>query len=213
MKGQSYAQVRKKLKRKIKSASNKHKKMIKWADEKTNASEQVTLERKHNLMTQTKSAVDMEYNAMEAIVLAQFMKEIDNQGFSFIQQYFLDKGLRKFGDRGHAAAYKEVKQLNNRDTFKPLAIGEMTPQEKRKAMEALLFLAEKQDGTIKGRQVYNGKPTQEWLSKEDAASPTVSLESIMLLAAIDAYKKRDNMTVDIPNAFIQMPLEQSDGNK
>ena len=35
----------------------------------------------------------------------------------------------------------------------------------------------------------------------------------MLLAAIDAHKKRDNMTVDIPNAFIQTPLEQSDGNK
>ena len=155
----------------------------------------------------------MEYNATEAMVLAQFMKEIDEQGFSFIQQYFLDKGLKKFGNRGHAAAYKEVRQLNNRDTFKPLAIREMTPQEKRKAMEALLFLAEKQNGTIKGRQVYNGKPTQEWLSKEDAASPTVSLESIMLLAAIDAHKKRDNMTVDIPNAFIQMPLEQSDGNK
>ena len=52
--------------------------MIKWADEETNASEQVALERKHNLMTQTKSTVDMEYNATEAMVLAQFMKEIDN---------------------------------------------------------------------------------------------------------------------------------------
>ena len=78
MKGQSYAQVRKKLKRKIKSASNKRKKVIKWADEETNASEQMALERKHNLMTQTKSAVDMEYNTTEAMVLAQFMKEIDN---------------------------------------------------------------------------------------------------------------------------------------
>ena len=46
MKGQSYAQVRKKLKRKIKSASNKRKKVIKWANEETNASEQVPLERK-----------------------------------------------------------------------------------------------------------------------------------------------------------------------
>jgi hypothetical protein len=28
--------------------------------------------------------------------------------------------------------------------------------------------------------VYNGKPTQEWLSQEGAASPTAALESIMI---------------------------------
>ena len=66
------------MKRKIKSASNKRKKVIKWVDEETNTSEQVMLERKHNLMTQTKSTVDMKYNATEAMVLVQFMKEIDN---------------------------------------------------------------------------------------------------------------------------------------
>jgi hypothetical protein len=35
---------------------------------------------------------------------------------------------------------------------------------------ALMFLTEKRDKSVKGRMVYNGKPTREWLSQEDAAS-------------------------------------------
>ncbi|MGC9211833.1 MAG: hypothetical protein ACP5FU_06765 [Nitrososphaeria archaeon] len=69
-----------------------------------------------------------------------------------------------------------------------------------------MFLTEKRDKSIKGRMVYNGKPTREWLSREDAASPTVALESIMLTAIVDAKEKRDIMTADVPNAFIQAQM-------
>ena len=58
--------------------------------------------------------------------------------------------------------------------------------------------------------VYNGKPTREWLSREDNASPTVALESIMLTAIVDAKEKRDVMTADIPNAFIQAQMPNLD---
>ena len=73
-------------------------------------------------------------------------------------------------------------------------------------MEALMFLTEKRDGRIKGRMVYNGKPTREWLSRDDAASPTAALESIMLTAVIDAHEERDVMCADVPNAFIQASM-------
>jgi hypothetical protein len=66
-----------------------------------------------------------------------------------------------------------------------------------------MFLGEKRDGTVKGRMVYNGKPARTWLSREDSASPTAALKSIMLTAVIDAHKERGVMTWDIPNAFIQ----------
>ena len=66
-------------------------------------------------------------------------------------------------------------------------------------------------GIIKGHMVYNGKPTREWLNKQASASPTVTLESIMLTGVIDAHEKKDIMTVNIPNAFIQTPLPQVDG--
>jgi hypothetical protein len=86
----------------------------------------------------------------------------------------------------------------------------MTISERQKAVEALMFLTEKRDGTVKGRMVYNGKPTREWLSREDSASPTVSLESILLTAVIDEKEERDIMTVDVPNAFIQTALPQGE---
>ena len=58
--------------------------------------------------------------------------------------------------------------------------------------------------------VYNGKPTREWLSREDAASPTALQESIFLIAVVDAKEERNVMSVDIPNAFIQAKLEEED---
>ena len=134
------------------------------------------------------------------------------EGASFAQQYLLNKGLKIFGQKGRDASKKEMDQLHRTSCFTPKSIAKMTQIERRKAQQALMFLGEKRCGTVKGRMVYNGKPTREWLSREDSASPTAALESIMLTAVIDAHEERDVMTCDIPNAFIQalMP-EVKDG--
>jgi hypothetical protein len=84
----------------------------------------------------------------------------------------------------------------------------MSPIERRKAQQALMFLTEKRDQSIQGRMVYNGKPTREWLTREDSASPTAALESIILMAVIDATKRRDGMTCYITNAFIQAEMPE-----
>ena len=86
----------------------------------------------------------------------------------------------------------------------------MTKEERRKAQVALMFLTEKRDGSIKAREVYNGKPTRQWFQREDSASPTASLESLILLGVIDVRERRDVMCVDIPNAFIQADFANSD---
>ena len=75
-------------------------------------------------------------------------------------------------------------------------------------MISLMLLTEKKHGDIKGRQVYNGKPTRDWVSKEDKASPTVATEALLLTAMIDSIENRDVMSADIPNAFIQAKLER-----
>jgi hypothetical protein len=77
-----------------------------------------------------------------------------------------------------------------------------------------IFLIEKRDGRVKGRLVYNGKPTREWVSKDDAASPTASLEGILLTSILDVKENRDVMSADIPNAFIQANLpDVQDGDE
>ena len=61
--------------------------------------------------------------------------------------------------------------------------------------------------------VYNGKPTREWLLREDSASLNVSLESIKLIAIIDTCEDRDIMTADITSDPIQCPLNTKKGEK
>jgi hypothetical protein len=40
----------------------------------------------------------------------------------------------------------------------------MKHSKRKKAQMALMFLTEKRDKSLKGRMVYNRKPTREWLS-------------------------------------------------
>ncbi len=77
------------------------------------------------------------------------------QGASFAQQHILQKGLKKYGDRGSAAATKELDQLHQQNCFTPIDVAALSPEEKRKAMEALMFLSEIQDKSVKGRMLYN----------------------------------------------------------
>ena len=46
------------------------------------------------------------------------------------------------------------------------------------------------------------------INKEDAASLTVAMESVLLTATIDAAEERDVATIDISNAFVQTRLEK-----
>jgi hypothetical protein len=47
------------------------------------------------------------------------------------------------------------------------------------------------------------------MERDDAASPTARMtESILITATIDAKQKHDVMTADIPNAFVQMDVDE-----
>ena len=173
------------------------------------------LEHCHNLMTKEvithgKGTNTIEYTADIAGVAARYIHDMNEmammQGVSLGQQYILQKGLKVFGERGKEAGRKEIGQLHDRQCFNPILVSELSEKEKKKALEALMFLTEKRDGSVKGRMVANGKPTRDWHTREEAASPTASLESIFLTAAIDAKEGRDVMTADIPNAFIQASI-------
>ena len=75
-------------------------------------------------------------------------------------------------------------------------------------MESLVFLTEKRDGTVKARACANGSTQRSYTNKEETASPTAATESILITGVIEAKQKRDVITLDIPNAFVQTPLPQ-----
>ena len=80
-------------------------------------------------------------------------------------------------------------------------------------MESLIFLTMKCDGRIKARMCANGSVQREWMNREEASSPTAITESILMTATIEAEEGRDVATVDIPNAFIQTPVETEGTDK
>jgi len=158
-----------------------------------------------HLLTQAEDAVEYKYE--NAQVGAKYMTELNNQFFQFMNTYNLKQGIEQFGKKGYEAAMKELKQLNEREVFRPISIQTMTQQEKRRAMDSLIFLVEKRDGRIKARTCANGSTQRSYIEKEDATSPTVLTEAILITAAIEADQQRDIMTVDIPNAFVQTEIK------
>ena len=159
-----------------------------------------------------------EYSAETARVVAKvmcFMHEAlhvdttmskDTNMHQHVQTYSLAKGIKQFGERGRAAAHKEMKQLHDREVFAPIHVHELTAQERKRAMESLIFLVQKQDDSIKARTCANGSTQREYTERDESASPTATTESILLTATIDAKQGRDVVTADIPNAFVQTPI-------
>jgi len=127
----------------------------------------------------------------------------------FVQTYSLKKGLRKFGKRGESSALKEMKQLDDREVYYPIRIEDLTDQERKRAMESLIFMVEKRDGTLKSRFCANGSTQRAYMEREESASPTVMTESILITGCIEAKQRRDVMTCDIPNAFVQTDMNKT----
>ena len=101
----------------------------------------------------------------------------------------LGKGLNEFVHEGPPTVTSELDHMHRRRCFKVVAVAELTRLERARAQEGLMLLTRKRSGKVKGRLAYNGKPTRDWISKEDKSSPTVTNESLMLTCAIDAYEK------------------------
>jgi hypothetical protein len=125
-------------------------------------------------------------------------------------QLSLKAGLNQWGDKAKAAVHSEMHQLHFRDTFEPLHYKELNDKERSSILESHMFLKEKRDGKIKGRTVAGGNKQRDFISKEDASSPTVATEAVLLTCIVDAEEGRDVAVVDIPNAFIQTKVENID---
>jgi hypothetical protein len=71
-----------------------------------------------------------------------------------------------------------------------------------------MFLKEKRTGIIKGGGCADRRKQQSLITKENASSPTVSLESLLLTCVIDAMERRYAATADIPGAFMHADMDE-----
>jgi hypothetical protein len=123
-------------------------------------------------------------------------------------KYSLKRGLKKFKVKAEEAVSKELMQLHMKDTFEPQDVKTLTGDQKKSALESLMFLKEKRDGKIKGRTCADGRKQREGSTKSDATSPTVALESVLITATIDAFERRDVAIVDVPGVFLTADMDK-----
>ena len=60
---------------------------------------------------------------------------------------------------------------------------------------------------LKGRSCVDRRPQQSYISKEEAASPTTALESLLITLLIDAWEERDVATADVVRAYLNAYME------
>ena len=92
-----------------------------------------------------------EYAKEEARVIAKIMEHLETKVNNIeertytqlAQTYSLQAVLKKFKDKGKEATMGEMKQLDDRNVYYPIKVEELTPKERKRAMESLLFVVEK----------------------------------------------------------------------
>ena len=111
-------------------------------------------------------------------------------------------GIRKHGEEAVTAKLKEFGQLEHMKTFKPRHKRELTKEQLSKATRIITVIKEKRSGILKGRSCVDGRPQRAYISKEEAASPTTSLDSLLITLLIDAWEERDVATADVVEAYL-----------
>ena len=84
-----------------------------------------------------------------AMVMSQIQAKVAAKGVSLGQQYIFRKGLKVFGEKGKEAANKELDQLHKQTCFQSVDISSLSPEEKHKSVEALMFLTENMMAQLK----------------------------------------------------------------
>ena len=102
----------------------------------------------------------------------------------------------------------EMRQMHDKSVLAPVHPNDITCQEKLGALSSIIFMKQKRCGKIKVRYCADGRPQRKLYEKDEATSPTVKTESVILTAVQDAVEKRDVAIVDIPGAFLNAYLDE-----
>jgi hypothetical protein len=124
-----------------------------------------------------------------------------------MSQVNVKEGIKRFGEAGVSAVVKELKQLHDWKVMEPVPHNSLTNEQKSEALNYLMFLKQKRDGTIKGRGCADGRKQRNKITKMEASSLTVAMESALLSCTIDEMESRDVGIVDVPGAFMHAKNE------
>ena len=132
----------------------------------------------------------------------------DTVGICFTQMS-AGKGIKLHGAKAVAAMFKEYKQLDDLEVLGRINPDLLTPEQKRNALRAVNLIKIKRCGKVKGRTCADGSPQRKFIPREEATSPTLSMEALMGLLLINAYEGRDVAIFDVPGAYLHAKIPDS----
>ena len=88
--------------------------------------------------------------------------------------------IKKHGQRAIAAMFKEYVQLKDIQVTGFIRYDDLTAEQKRRALRAINLIKEKRNGVLKGRTVADGRGQRGYVTKEEAASPALGLDTFIL---------------------------------
>lgn len=72
-------------------------------------------------------------------------------------QHSMKRGIKVFGNAGIDAVLKELQQLHNCKVLEPKDVLALSQSDKKAALQYLMFLKKKRNGTIKGQGSADGR--------------------------------------------------------
>jgi len=108
------------------------------------------------------------------------------------------------------SATAEMQQIHWRNLFDPKHYHELTPKQKSRVVESFQFFKEKSDGRLKDQLVLGGNVQRDYITKDEASSPTAYTEAVIITCIIEAKENRDVATLDCPNAFCNVVITDED---
>ena len=70
-------------------------------------------------------------------------------GIVLIENFNMKKGVDIFGDRSKTAVMKELQKIHDMNTYKPMDMYTLTFQERKDALDSLIFIIEERNGETK----------------------------------------------------------------
>lgn len=101
-----------------------------------------------------------------------------------------------------------MKQLDKKRVFQPLRALILTKEQKHYALRLMTTVTKERYGRIKGHTCADGRKQQGYISKNESASPMVSLEALMKIILTVVHEDRQVMTTNIVGAYLNTDMNE-----
>jgi len=124
------------------------------------------------------------------------------QAISEHEDLSIKEGIKRYGHYAVESVLAEYGQLKDKSVFKARYANDLSIDEKRNSLNLITFMKKKRSGKLKTRACADGRKQRLYIKKEDASSPAIHLESLLLTMIVDAHEGRDVATADISGAYL-----------